>query len=174
MEVLLWTVLIFVARVADVGLGTLRVQFIVRRQKVLAALIGFVEILIFILIVSRVIQDIQHWSYVLAYAAGFAAGTLLGMVLSDKLNRRIVQATVIYKGARDEMEAAVIEAGFALTHYTGTGRDGPVAVLDVVCSAEALRRLTDVVTKVDPKAFLYTQELSGLRGGHVYGLKSKI
>ena len=72
------------------------------------------------------------------------------------------------------MEAEVLEAGFALAHYTGTGRDGPADVLDVVCSAEALRRLTDVVTHVDPKASLYTQELAGLRGGSIYGLKSKI
>ena len=66
MEVLLWTLIIFVARVFDVSLGTIRVHFIVRQKKSLAALTGFVEVMIFILIVSRVIQDIQHWPYVLA------------------------------------------------------------------------------------------------------------
>ena len=56
-EILIWTSVIFFARVIDVGLGTIRVQFIVRRKKIPAALIGFVEVLIFILIVSRVIQE---------------------------------------------------------------------------------------------------------------------
>jgi uncharacterized protein YebE (UPF0316 family) len=174
MEVLLWSVVIFFARVVDVGLGTLRVQLIIRRKKVLAALIGFVEILIFILIVSRVIRDIQYWPYVLAYAGGFAVGTLLGMHLSEKLTRHVVQATVIYHGSREEMESRVREAGFAVTHFVGTGRDGPVDVLDVVCTAQGLRRLTDMVTRLDPKAFVYTQELAGLRGGYVYGLKGKV
>ena len=107
MDILLWSLVIFAARVTDVSLGTIRVQFIVRRKKLLAAAIGFVEVLIFILIVGRVIQDIQHWPYVLAYAGGFATGTLLGITLSEKLSQRVVQTTVIGNGAREEMEAAL-------------------------------------------------------------------
>jgi uncharacterized protein YebE (UPF0316 family) len=166
--------IIFVARVTDVGLGTIRVQLIVRRKKVLAALTGFVEVLIFILIVSRVLEDIQHWPYVLAYAGGSATGTLLGVSLLEKLSQHVMQATVICHGPREEMEAAVREAGFALTRYEGIGREGPVTVLDVICTARALPRLTQVVTATDPKAFLYAQELDALRGGYVLGLKSKL
>ncbi len=174
MNIVLWTFTIFFARVFDVSLGTIRVQFIIRRKKVLAALIGFVEVLIFILIVSRVIQDIQHWPYVLAYAGGFATGTLLGMSLTERLSQRLVQVTVIGNGAHERMEAALREAGFALTRYQGVGRDGPVDVIDVICSSRALARVTEVVNAVDPQAFLYTHELFGLRGGYVYGLKSKV
>jgi uncharacterized protein YebE (UPF0316 family) len=174
MEIWIWATIIFLARVIAVGLGTIRVQFIVHRKKIPAALIGFVEVLIFILIVSRVIQDIQHWPYVLAYAGGFAAGTLLGMYLSESLSQPVVQATVICNGSREEMEAAVREAGFALTSFDGIGRDGPVDVLDVVCTTRGLSRLLEIVTTADPKAFLYTQELAALRGGYVLGLKSKL
>ncbi|MGD8474686.1 MAG: DUF5698 domain-containing protein [Anaerolineae bacterium] len=174
MEVLLWSLIIFFARVTDVSLGTIRVQFIVRRKKLLAAAIGFVEVLIFILIVGRVIQDIQHWPYVLAYAGGFATGTLLGMVLSEKLSQRVVQTTVICNGIHEEMAAALREAGFALTRYEGTGRDGPVAVLEVVCTANRLPQLLKVVKATDPKAFFYTQELAALQGGYVLGFKSKL
>jgi uncharacterized protein YebE (UPF0316 family) len=174
MEILIWTSIIFVARMIDVGLGTIRVQFIVRRKKALAALIGFAEVLIFILIVSRVIRDIQHWPYVLAYAGGFATGTLLGMVLTEKLSQQVVQATIISNSSRETMEAAVREAGFALTRYEGIGRDGPVDVLDVVCTTRGLSRLIQVVISVDPRAFLHTQELAALQGGYVLGLKSKL
>lgn len=174
MNIVLWTLIIFFARVCDVSLGTIRVQFIIRRKKLLAALIGFVEVLIFIVIVSRVIQDIQHWPYVLAYAGGFATGTLLGMSLADRLSQRVIQATVIGNGSHAEMELALRDAGFALTRYQGEGRDGPVDVIDVICSSKALSRLTDVVNRVDPQAFLYTHELIGLRGGYVYGVKSKM
>jgi uncharacterized protein YebE (UPF0316 family) len=174
MDILMWTAMIFFARVIDVGLGTMRVHFIVRRKRILAALTGFIEVLIFILIVSRVIRDIQHWPYVLAYAGGFATGTLLGMYLTEKLSQQVVQATVIHNGSREGVEAAVRRAGFALTRYEGIGRDGPVDVLDVVCTTRGLARLMEVVTTADPKAFLYTQELAALRGGYVLGLKSKV
>ena len=138
MEMLIWTTVIFLARVLDVSLGTVRVQFIVRRRKVLAALTGFIEVLIFILIVSRVIQDIQHWPYVLAYAGGFSTGTLLGMHLSEKLSRQMVQVTVISNAQNSEVESAIREAGFAVTRYEGAGRDGPVDVLDVVCTSRGV------------------------------------
>ncbi len=174
MEILTWSLIIFFARVTDVSLGTIRVQFIVRRKKALAAAIGFIEVLIFILIVSRVIQDIQHWPYVLAYAGGFATGTLLGITLSEKLSRHVMQTTVMCHGTQDVMEAALREAGFALTRYEGTGRDGAVAVLDVVCAAPRLPQLLSVVRTTDPKAFFYTHELASLHGGYVLGLKSKL
>ena len=174
METLAWTLLIFGARVLDVGLGTIRVQFIIRRKKLLAAAIGFVEVLIFILIVSRVIEDVENLAYDLAYAGGFAAGTLVGMTLTEKLSQRVVQATVICHGSAVPVESAVREAGFALTRFQAEGRDGPVDVLDVVCSARRLQVLTQAVTTIDPKAFVYTQDLAGLQGGFVYGLKGKI
>lgn len=170
----LWAFLIFAARVMDVGLGTIRVQLIVHRRKALAAMVGFVEIVIYILVVSKVIQDIGNWFNVLAYAGGFAVGTLLGMVLSERMGRRVVEVTVIVHEPVEKVEAAVREAGFALTRYTGEGRDGPVDVLTVICGTRQLPRLIQVVTQVDPRAFLYTQELAGLRGGYVYGVKSKL
>jgi uncharacterized protein YebE (UPF0316 family) len=174
MDALLWTFIIFFARLFDVGLGTIRVQFIVRRQKLPAALTGFVEILIYILIVSRVIQDIDYWPYVLAYAFGFSAGTLLGMNLSERLARRAVQATVICDGSQDAVESALRSAGFAMTRYDGIGRDGPVEVLDIICASGQLGRLIKTVTHTDARAFVYTHDLNNLRGGYVYGLKSKV
>ena len=174
LDIIIWTALIFGARVVDVGLGTIRTQLIVRRKKFLAALIGFIEVLIFILIVSRVIQDIQQWPYVLAYAGGFATGTLVGISLSEKLSQNVVQATIVCNGSRPEMETALREAGYALTRYQGVGRDGPVDVLSIVCSAQGLRRLTKLVTDIDRNAFIFAQELVDLQGGYVYGLKSKI
>lgn len=174
MDTIIWTLIIFFARVFDVSLGTLRVQFIIRRRKLWAAVTGFVEIIIYMLIVSRVIQDIDTWPYLLAYAAGFATGTLVGMTLSQKLSRQIMQVTVISNGAHQQVEDAVRGAGFALTRYTGVGRDGPVDAMEVVCSSRQLARLFELVADIEPKAFVYTRELDRLRGGFVYGLKSKV
>jgi uncharacterized protein YebE (UPF0316 family) len=177
---LLWSLLIFCSRVADVGLGTTRIQLIVRRRKFLAALIGFFEVLIYILIVSRVIADIGNWQGwvsvlpVVAYAAGFGVGTLLGVFLSEKMGHGVVEITIITHGPAEVVETAVREAGYALTRYEGAGREGPVEVLTTVCSMRQTPRLIQVVTHADPKAFIYTHELTGLRGGYVYGLKSKL
>lgn len=96
------------------------------------------------------------------------------MHLSERLSKQVVQATVISNGRSSEVEVAIREAGFALTRYEGTGRDGPVDVLDVVCTSHGVSQLIQAVTKVDPKAFLYTHELARLQGGYVYGVKSRM
>ena len=179
-ETLLWALITFASRVVDVGLGTVRVQLIVRRRKYLAAAIGFFEILIYILIVSRVISDIGEWKGwislvpVIAYSGGFAIGTLVGIILSEKMSRGLIEVTIITHGPRDVVEAGLRQAGFALTRYAGAGREGPVDVLSAICSSKELPRLVEVITQIDPKAFVYTQELAGLRGGYVYGVKSKL
>jgi len=179
-DTVLWAVVIFLSRVADVGLGTVRVQMIVRHRRYLATLIGFFEILIYILIVSQVINgmsnlaDIVSWVKVFAYAAGFSAGTFLGMLLTERMGRGVVEVTVITQQPAAQVEATVREAGFALTRFEGTGREGQVSVLSAICNAREVPRLVQVVTGADPQAFVYTQELAGLRGGYVYGVKSKL
>lgn len=179
-ETLLWAVAIFGSRVVDVGLGTIRVQLIVRHRKLLATAIGFVEILIYILIVSQVINgmsdltDPVSWVKVLAYACGFAVGTLVGIILTERMSRGVIEVTIITQEPVVQVEAAVREAGYALTRYEGRGREGQVGVLSIVCNARELQRLIEVVTAADARAFIYTQELAGLRGGYVYGVKSKL
>jgi len=179
-DTLLWSFLIFVARMTDVGMGTIRVQAIIRRRKYMAAMIGFVEVLIYILIVSRVIRNISEWQGwlsvlpVLAYAAGFATGTLLGITLAQKMGRGVVEITIITHGPFEPVEAAIREAGYALTRHEGAGREGPVQVLSVVCKMRDIPRVIMLITHVDPRAFVYTRELTGLRGGYIYGVKSKM
>lgn len=177
---LLWALGIFLSRLVDVGLGTLRVQMIVRRRKYLAAAIGFVEILIYILVVSRVIADIGNWRgwesvlNVVAYAAGFATGTLAGIAISERAGRGVLEVTIISREPAEQIEQPLRQAGFALTRHEGVGREGHVDVLVAVCRARELPRLLDAVTEADPRAFIYTHELAGLRGGHIYGVKSKL
>ena len=179
-ETILWAVVIFLSRVLDVGMGTIRVQLIVRHRKALAALIGFFEVLIYILIVSQVINGmddlttVASWIKVFAYACGFAVGTLVGMFLTERMGRGMVEVTIITQEPAVQLEGAVREAGFALTRYEGMGRAGQVGVLSAICNAREVPRLIAVVTQADSRAFVYTQELAGLRGGYVYGVKSKL
>lgn len=175
MEILLWSLVIFAARVVDVSMGTIRVHMIIRGRKLLASLIGFFEVLIFILIVSRVISGgIEHWTYVLAYAAGFATGTLVGISLAERMRRGVFEVTIVPHGPWEIVEAAVRQAGYALTRQPGMGREGHVEILHIVCANKSLSHLLGVISKADAQAFVYTQELAGLQGGYVYGLKSKL
>ena len=77
--------LIAVARVTDITLDTIRTVAIVQGRRVFAAILGFVEALVYIIAVAKVLANFDHFVYAIAYAAGFSAGTFLGITLEKRL-----------------------------------------------------------------------------------------
>ncbi len=174
MQIALWSLAIFFGRIADVTLGTIRINFIVRHKKVFAALVGFIEVTIFILVISRVIQDINSNIFgVLAYGAGFAAGTVIGMTISDKLSRDLISINIITKKTGQEIAGLLRHEGFGATCYEGEGKEGQVSVINVVCKQSCLPKINGIVFNADPSAFLYTHLLGTQRGGYLYCIKKK-
>lgn len=84
--VLLTSLGIVVARIFDVSLATMRTIYLVRGMRGRAAVLGFFEVLIWITVVSRVIQNLQHPIYMVSYAFGFALGTYIGIGVEARLS----------------------------------------------------------------------------------------
>jgi len=78
-------ILIFIARLGDVSLNTLRVMFVLNGKKNIAPILGFFEALIWLLAIGQIIQNIDNPISYLAYAGGFAAGTYIGMSIEVRL-----------------------------------------------------------------------------------------
>jgi Uncharacterized protein conserved in bacteria len=79
-------VLIFLATICDVGLGTLRVIFVSRGYRALSAGIGFTEVLIWLFAIGQIMRNLENPIYYLANAAGFALGIFTGMLVEEKLS----------------------------------------------------------------------------------------
>jgi uncharacterized protein YebE (UPF0316 family) len=94
-ETILWALVIFFARIADVTMGTVRVNMIIRRKKAIAALIGFFEVTIFITVIVKLIENINNIYGILAYGAGFAIGTAIGITISEKLSLDLISTNII-------------------------------------------------------------------------------
>lgn len=174
MQIFLWTLAIFFGRIADVTLGTIRINFIVRHKKIFAALIGFLEVTIFIFVVSRVIKDLDNNFYgIFAYGAGFAAGTIIGMFISEKLTMDYISINIISKEKSSEIEKLLRDEGFGATCYEAFGMEGHVKVINVVCKQTFLPKLSKMVFSEDAGAFVNTHLIGSHRGGFLYGLKKK-
>ncbi|MFO7928121.1 MAG: DUF5698 domain-containing protein [Candidatus Humimicrobiaceae bacterium] len=173
METILWAGLIFIGRVVDVTLGTIRFNMIVRRRKIFAAVVGFFEVSIFIAVIARVVQDINNFYGILSYGAGFAVGTLVGIKIAEKLSRDLVSTNIISKNNSEEIESMLREEGFGATCYSGSGKEGNVRIINVICREKNLSRVNNIIFSIDPKAFITSHTLEGYRGGYVYGLKGK-
>ena len=77
--------LIFLARIADVSIGTIRIVMVAKGQKMIAPILGFFEVLIWLLAISKIMQNLDNWVCYVAYGAGFATGNYIGMIIEEKL-----------------------------------------------------------------------------------------
>lgn len=170
----LWSLFIFFSRIIDVSLGTFRVQMIVSRKKLMAGIIGFVEVFIFILIVSKVIQDIGNWLNVLAYCGGFAAGNIVGITITEKTSHEIISVGIISKEHWPEIEQRLREEGFGVTRNIGYGLQGELQVLRIITQRNLFPKIRDIALEYDPKAFITSYLIVGRSGGYMYNVKSKI
>ncbi|HEY4696233.1 MAG TPA: DUF5698 domain-containing protein [Candidatus Hydromicrobium sp.] len=172
-NILIWALIIFVARIIDVSLGTIRVNMIIRKKKTIAALVGFVEVTIFISIIVRIIKNIDNIYGILAYGAGFAVGTVMGILISEKLSRDLASTNIISIKYNKEIKELLLREDFGFTCYKGAGRQGEVEIINVVCSHISLPRLNKLIHDRDPGAFVVSHMLDRTRGGFIRGLKKK-
>lgn len=174
MSIVLWTLAIFFGRIVDVTLGTIRINFIIKRKKIFAAAIGFFEVTIFVAVIARVIQDLSSNIYgIFAYGAGFAVGTLIGITISDRLSKDLISTSVISKNKSLEIEDFLRKEGFGVTCYNGYGKDGDVKIINIVCRQIHYPKLNKILSNLDPDSFITSHTLENQRGGYLYGLKKK-
>lgn len=145
--------LVFVARVIDVSLGTLRTLVVFRGHKYAAAGIGFVEILIWVFAVSSVIQNLEQWYLGLAYAGGFAAGNVVGISLENKLAIGTELVRAVSLDPSIELAARLRRDGFDVIELDGEGDGEKVEVLLIVEKRRRVPALLRRIREIDPAAY---------------------
>jgi uncharacterized protein YebE (UPF0316 family) len=134
-------VCIFLLRISDVSLGTVRTLLVVQGRLTISVLIGFLEVLIWLTAVSQVIVRLRESPVLLlAYAAGVAVGNACGIVLERRLGigQCVVRMIVAREG--DAIAARLREMGHMLTSFVGQGLDGPRTLMFTACSRRARQR----------------------------------
>ena len=148
---------IFLARIADVSLGTLRIIFVSKGMKRIAPLIGFIEVLIWIIAISKIMQNLDNWICYIAYAGGFAAGTYIGLIIEEKLAIGHEMVRVITKRDHNELVLRLKEEGYGVTSVDAQGVDGDVGVIYIIVKRSMIKEVMDYINHYNPRA-LYTIE----------------
>ena len=158
MEAILGGLLIFCLRLCDVTLGTLRIVMTVRGRKLFAALFGFIEVTIFVVAISRVVRNMGNPWLVLGYSSGFAAGTLVGMTIEERLALGWTVVRIISTDLSKRVAEALRQVGFGVTEMSGQGMRGTVQIFEVVVRRADLPKVLQTVDQVDSKAFVTVEE----------------
>jgi uncharacterized protein YebE (UPF0316 family) len=158
-------ILVFFARVADVSLGTLRIIFISRGKRNLAPILGFVEVFIWITVVSQIVGRAHNIFAYLAYAAGFAAGNYVGMWIEDRLAIGTQVVRVIIQNNHAALTDNLHNAGYGVTCVDGHGTTGPVTMLYTVVKRKDMARVLNIIHQTHPNAFLTIEDLRSTQAG---------
>ncbi|MDD2556687.1 MAG: DUF2179 domain-containing protein [Desulfuromonadaceae bacterium] len=150
--------LIFLARILDVSIGTLRITFVSRGMKYIAAPLGFIEILIWVIAISQVMQHLNSWVTYIAYALGFAVGNYVGLLLEERLavGSHIIRTITPHQQAPG-LTNALWQAGFGVTTVDARGETGPVKIVFTIAKRRNLEKVINLIKEFDPNAF-YTIE----------------
>ncbi len=150
--------MIFLARVVDVSLGTLRHALIIRGKRALTFVIAFVESIIWVFAVSRVINDLSDPLMAIAFAFGFAAGTFVGITLESvlKIGEQVVKVFTQKGGAVAQL---LREQGFRVTEFQGNGRDGTVYLLFVQVPRRSVKQVMKLTRSIDPTCYLVVEDI---------------
>ncbi len=149
--------LIFSARILDVSLGTLRIVFVSRGLKYLAPVVGFFEVIIWLVAIRAVMQNLNNVVCTIAYGGGFAAGTYIGLIIERKLAIGKALIRIITQKDATELISLLRSKGFGVTNMDAEGKDGKVHVIYSIIRRQDFKNITDIIQKLNPRAF-YTLE----------------
>ncbi|HFB39458.1 MAG TPA: DUF2179 domain-containing protein [Oceanithermus sp.] len=167
MDTLLGALVIFLLRLVDVPLSTVRVVMMVRGQRRVAAVLAFFESLVWILAISQVFARLDSPLNMLAFAAGFASGTALGMTLEAWFAPGQVLIRAIVREGAEALVAELRERGYGVTVVRGEGRAGEVPILFIVGPRRRAEEVLGVIRAHAPRAFVTVEGVQRAIGGHV-------
>lgn len=155
--VIVLPLLVFVARILDVTIGTLRIIFVSRGWKSWAGLLGFFESLIWLIAVAQVIHNLSSWQTYIAFALGFGAGNYIGVLIEEKIALGNLLVRVITRRPADELIGVLRGAGYGVTSVRAEGETGPVSLIFTIAKRRNLESILGMIKKHNPRAF-YTVE----------------
>jgi len=160
--------IIFVMRIGDVSLATLRMLLIMRNRKLLAPFIGFFEVMIWLFAAGIAIQHLESGWHVLGYTAGYAAGNWVGLWLEDRLALGLTSLQVFTPSHGHPIAEVLREIGHGVTQFTGRGKAGRVEVIYSVVRRKDARRAMSIVEEMDEDAFVTVGEVSAIHRGWMF------
>ena len=155
MNLFLSALVIFVLRLIDQALTTIR-GLVVIKKPFLGAFIGLVESAIWIIVVSKVINDIDEPVLIFGYALGFAAGTVLGSYIERFIGIGSTVVRVFAPSNSPSVAKALREQNFMVTVINGEGRDGPVTICWCIVPRRKVNKVLTVIKTVNPDAYVTT------------------
>jgi len=160
--------MIFLSRIVDVTLDTLRIVFISRGNKVVAPILGFFMILIWLIAITRIMENLDNVTTYLAYAAGFAVGNYVGLRVEEKLALGMQIIRVVTGKNAGELIKSLRDKGFRVTAVDAEGKDGSVHVIFLITKRQLIPEVIAIVNNYNSRAFYSIEDVRSVNQDNIY------
>ncbi len=157
---------IMLARICDVTLGTLRIIFVSRGMKILAPLLGFFEVLIWLIAIGQIMQNLSSWTHYVAYATGFALGNFIGILVEERLAVGMLAVRIITQKEATGLIAELRRQKIGTTSIDGRGMTGKVSLIFLIINRQHLPLIQALVQKYNPQAFVSVSDVRSVQEGY--------
>ncbi len=157
--------IIFLSRIGDVSLSTLRNIFLHKGFKKMVPVFGFFEVLLWIIVISQVMKNLNNWMCYVAWAAGFSLGTIVGMAIEERLALGLKVVRIIVTDNGEKIIAALRERRQGVTVLDGRGAVGPVKMIYTVVNRKEVPQIETLILSYYPDAFYSVEEIKEVHKG---------
>jgi uncharacterized protein YebE (UPF0316 family) len=162
--------LIMLARIIDVTIGTVRIVMVAKGEKFWAPFLGFFEVLIWLLAISKIFENMDNWVCYATYSAGFAIGNYVGLKIEEYLAMGIVRIQIITRKNADKLIVNLKKAGYGITYHNAMGSNQNVSIIYTIINRVEITQVEEIVKTTNPNAFYTVEDVKMVSHG-VYPLR---
>jgi uncharacterized protein YebE (UPF0316 family) len=159
--------LIFLSRIADQSIGSMRLIFLAKGFKFIAPMLGFFEVIIWLIAVSQIMKHLDNVLCYIAYGAGFAMGNFIGMTIEERISIGTVLVRIIPTMNTEELIYALRTRNFGLTTVDANGSRGAVKIFISIISRKDLKEYISIINKINANAFYTIEDVRTINQGIV-------
>lgn len=162
---LILPLLIFLSRIVDVTIGTIRIVMVAKGHKNIAPILGFFEVFVWLLAITRIIQNLDNWVCYVAYGGGFATGNYIGLIIEEKMAIGIVKIQIITSIDASNLIINLKAAGYGITHHEAHGGNENVSIIYSIINRNEIQKVEEIVKTTNPKAFYSIEDVKSVSHG---------
>ena len=159
------SLLIFVARILDVSIGTVRIIFVTKGLKIPSLILGFFEVIVWLLALGQIMQNLTNPIYYLAYAGGFAMGNFVGIYIEEKVAMGTLAVQIITIKDATKLVDHLKSEGYRVTSIDAQGGNGKAKIIFTIIKRKEYRKVVGIVNRFNPKAFYSIEEVKSVNEG---------
>lgn len=169
MEIVLLCLKVFLGRFIEVTLATLNTIYIVKGKRVTATILGFIDIIIWFLIVKEALNTPENGVWLaISYAGGYAVGTYFGSYLASVVIKGTTQIQVITKNVDNIVTEAIKNNGYgaSIVKCHGLLNEDESLMIYAQVDNKRVNEFKKLVNSTDPSAFVTITESKEILNGY--------